>query len=87
MDGSQVMYIGPTVRGAVRHGDTFLGGIPRRLEKLAEAMPAIRSLIVPISGAVEAAKESGEEGSARAIAYDRALKITEAEVKEIVEGE
>lgn len=87
MDESQVMYIGPTVRGVARHGDTFSGGVPDRLEKLAKAMPIIRDLIVPISGIVEAIKESNEEGAALAVAYDRALKITESEVKKIMEGE
>ena len=75
---------GRTVRGAVKHGDVFSGGIPRRLGKLAEALPMIGHLIVPVPGIVEAMKESGEEGSVRAIAYDRAMKITESEVKEIM---
>ena len=61
----QIMYIGPTIRGAAKHGDVFSGGLPRRLEKLARAMPMIQNLIVPVSGIVEAMKESDEEGSAR----------------------
>ena len=33
---SPVMYLGPTIRGVVKHGAVFSGGIPGRLEKLAD---------------------------------------------------
>lgn len=82
----RVMYIGPTVRGVVRHGATFSGGLPARLEKLAKGKPIVTSLIVPLSRLESAVKESNTEGAARAVAYDRVLSLSEADVKEIMEG-
>lgn len=86
MGESNVMYIGPTVRGVVKYGDTFSGGIPERLKKLAGAKPVVRNLIVPLSGITEAVKESNTEGTALAIAYDKVLSMPESETKKIMEG-
>ena len=80
------MYIGPTVRGVVRHGATFSGGIPSRLENLAATMPIMRNLIVPVSDLTDAIKRSNEEGTAVAVAYDRISELTETEIKKIMEG-
>lgn len=80
------MYIGPTVRGVVRHGATFSGGIPSRLEKLAAAMPIMRNLIVPLSEMESAMRETNTEGAARAVAYDRVLALSEEDVKKLMEG-
>lgn len=82
----RVMYIGPTVRGVVRHGAAYSGGLPRRLEKLAAAKPIVRNLIVPLSGIESAIRESNTEGAALAVAYDRVAALTEADVKKIMEG-
>lgn len=84
--GEKVMYIGPTVRGVVRHGATFSGGLPKPLNKLAERKPIIKNLIVPLSRLESAVKESNTEGAALAVAYDRVLALSEADVKEIMEG-
>lgn len=84
--GERVMYIGPTVRGVVRHGATFSGGLPAQLNKLAERKPIIKNLIVPLSRLESAVKESNTEGAALAVAYDRILALSEADVKEIMEG-
>ena len=80
------MYIGPTVRGVVRHGATFSGGVPSRLEKLAAAMPIMRNLIVPLSTLESAIKETNTEGAARAVAYDRVLALSQEDVKKLMEG-
>lgn len=80
------MYIGPTVRGVVRHGTTFSGGIPSRLKNLAEAMPIMRNLIVPLSMLESAITESNTEGAARAVAYDRVLALSQEDVKKLMEG-
>ena len=82
----KVMYIGPTIRGVVRHGAAFSGGIPGRLEKLAEKKPVIKNLIVPLSGLESAVRESNTEGTALAVAYDRILALSEADVKKLMEG-
>ena len=35
---TNTMYIGPSVRGVVKHGAAFSGGLPARLERLADAI-------------------------------------------------
>ena len=56
------------------------------LNKLAERNPIIKNLIVPLSRLEIAVKESNTEGAALAVAYDRILALSEADVKEIMEG-
>ena len=51
---SPVMYLGPTIRGVVKYGAVFSGGIPKRLEKLARKKPIVKQLIVPLSDIVKA---------------------------------
>lgn len=80
------MYIGPTVRGVVRHGATFSSGIPSRLENLVAAMPIMRNLIVPLSTLESAITETNTEGAARAVAYDRVLALSQEDVKKLMEG-
>ena len=81
------MYIGPSVRGVVKHGTTFSGGLPARLEKLEAEKPIIKSLIVPVSDIAKAIADSNTEGTVEAVAYDRIASLTEAEIKKIMEGE
>ncbi|MCI8993167.1 MAG: hypothetical protein HFG80_10695 [Eubacterium sp.] len=83
---TNTMYIGPTVRGVVKHGAAFSGGLPARVEKLADAKPIIKNLIVPVSDLADAVRRSNEEGSAVAVAYDRISELTEAEIRKIMEG-
>ena len=83
---TNTMYIGPSVRGVVKHGAAFSGGLQARLERLADAKPIIKNLIVPVSELADAIKRSNEEGSAVAVAYDRISELTEAEIKKIMEG-
>ena len=81
------IYIGPSIRGVVRYGSAFSGGLPDKLEKLADQKPILKKLIVPVSEMGKAVKSSREEGSVIAIAYDRILALSEAEVEEILKGE
>ena len=41
---SPVMYLGPTIRGVVKYGAVFSGGIPKRLEKLAGKKPIVKQI-------------------------------------------
>ena len=83
---TNTMYIGPSIRGVVRHGAAFSGGLPGRVQKLADAKPIINNLIVPVSDLADAIKRSNEEGTAVAVAYDRISELTETEIKKIMEG-
>lgn len=84
---SPVMYLGPTIRGVVKHGAVFSGGIPGRLEKLAGKKPIINNLIVPLSGIVKAKTAIDTEGTVEAVAYDKIKALSEVEIKTIMEGE
>lgn len=83
---TNTMYIGPSIRGVVKHGAAFSGGLPARVQKLVDAKPIINNLIVPVSDLADAIKRSCEEGTAVAVAYDRISELTETEIKKIMEG-
>ena len=83
---TNTLYIGPSIRGVVKHGAAFSGGLPARVQKLADAKPIINNLIVPVSDLADAIKRSNEEGTAVAVAYDRISELTETEIKKIMEG-
>jgi hypothetical protein len=85
-ENEQVMYMGPTIRGVVKSGAVFSGGIPKDLEKLAEEKPLISNLIVPLSGIVQAKKDIGTEGTVAAVAYSRISELSETEIRKITEG-
>ncbi len=85
-ENKQVMYMGPTIRGVVRNGAVFSGGIPKSLEKMAEKKPIIKNLIVPLSEIVQVKKDVDTEGTVAAVAYNRISGMSEEEIKEITEG-
>ena len=78
---SPVMYLGPTIRGVVKYGAVFSGGIPKRKK------PIVKQLIVPLSDIVKAKTAIDTEGTVEAVAYDKIEALSEAEVKKITEGE
>lgn len=80
------IYIGPSIRGVVKYGTVFSGGLPAKVKKLAEEKPIINNLIIPVSELADAKKLSNEEGSAIAVAYDRVSKMSETEIKKITKG-
>ena len=82
----RLMYIGPTIGGVAKSGAVFSGGLPKKLEKLAEEKPVIKSLIVPLSKIVQAKKAAGTEGTVEAVACRRVSELSETEIKEITEG-
>lgn len=86
-ENKKVMYLGPTIRGVVKNGAVFEGGIPKNLEKIAGKKPIIQNLIVPLENIVDVSKNIRVEGTAEAIACDKIAEISEAEVKEFTEGE
>lgn len=86
-ENKKVMYLGPTIRGVVKNGAVFEGGIPKNLEKIAGKKPIIQNLIVPLENIVDVSKNIRVEGTAEAISFDKIAEISEAEVKELTEGE
>lgn len=83
----KVMYLGPTIRGVVKNGDVFEGGLPKRLSRVAEQKPIVKNLIVPLTEIVNVKREIEQEGTAEAIAFDKIKAIYSDEIKKITEGE
>lgn len=82
-----VMYLGPSVRGVVKSGAVFSGGIPGKLEKLTMEKPFMKCLIVPLSEIVRVKAAVAVEGTVEAVAYNRVKAISAEEIKKITEGE
>lgn len=80
------MYIGPTIRGVVKHGSVFSGGLPQKLELLSKEKPIIKNMLIPISEVANAFKLLKEEGTALSIAYEHIAELSKMELKEILEG-
>ncbi len=72
----QLIYIGPHLPGG-RLSTSFisLGGFPIYLEDIAESLPAIKDLFVPVAELSHAKKALNETGSIQQIAYSA---VTEA---------
>ena len=83
----KVMYMGPTIRGVVKSGAVFAGGIPANLEKVSKEKPIIKNLIVPLSSIVETKKALDTEGTVESVAYDAISSIPDNEIQQILKGE
>lgn len=64
-----LMYLGPTIRGVVKHGAIFTGKIPGTLDEFRKKKPIINNLIVPLSELLEAKKALSEEGTIEHVAF------------------
>ena len=71
---SVMIYLGPTIRGVVKHGAAFRSGLPRQLEDYCGKNPIIKNLIVPTSEITETMKAVSVEGTVENIAYRRLSK-------------
>lgn len=66
-----VVYIGPSIKNVVVTGTIYTNGLPEAVKKEMERQPALKSLLVPISGLAEAQKELNIPGSAMATIYKK----------------
>ena len=73
-ENKKVMYLGPTIRGVVKNGAVFEGGIPKNLEKIAGKKPIIQNLIVPLENIVDVSKNIRVEGTSPSIKSQRSAK-------------
>ena len=71
---SVMIYLGPTIRGVVKHGASFRSGFPRQLEDYCEKNPIIKNLIVPVSEITETTKAVSVEGTVENIAFRKLSK-------------
>lgn len=59
------VYCGPAIPGIVKQFDVFTDGLPVRLTQLADEIPAVGALIVPVKDLAEMRIELQKQGSAK----------------------
>lgn len=65
-----LMYLGPTITGVVRHSTIFKNGVlPQKLNECVEEFPAMKRLLVAMGDIPKATKEIVKEQSALATIY------------------
>ena len=83
-----VMYLGPSIRGVVKYGAVFRGGIPKNLEKITKRKALMSYLIAPVDQIVERKKQIDTEGTVEFMAYDIIAQLKQNEIQNILkEGE
>lgn len=72
---SNLMYLGPTITGVVRHSTIFKNGVlPKKLTECVEQFPAMKKLIVSMEDIPAVTKELNKEQSALGTIYSQATK-------------
>lgn len=65
-----LMYLGPTITGVVRHSTVFKEGIlPKKVKECIEQLPMMEKLFVPLDGISKATKELKKEQSVLGTIY------------------
>lgn len=75
----QRMYMGPGIPGVVKSKTVFIGELPKELTALAEKLPEIHNLVIPIEKITDATKSLCEPGSVENVSYNKILKYLEGE--------
>lgn len=68
-----VMYIGPSIKGVATRNTIFNNGLPKALEKAAEKMPILHSLLIPVEKLPEARRKMTERNSSIRTCYEQVL--------------
>lgn len=72
---SNLMYLGPTITGVVRHSTIFKNGVlPQKVNECVEQFPAMKKLFVTAEGIPAAVKELKKEQSALGTIYSQVSK-------------
>ena len=70
-----LMYLGPTIVGVVRHSTIFKNGVlPQKLNKCVEEFPAMKKLFVSMEELPTATKELNKDQSALGTIYSQVNK-------------
>lgn len=70
-----LMYLGPTITGVVRHSTVFKGGVlPQKVNECVEQFPIMNKLFVVMEELPAAARELGKEQSALKAIYFQVAK-------------
>ena len=79
----QRMYIGPTIPGVVKNSTVFIGDLPKAITGLAEEVPSINNLVIPIDRITEAKKALSQQGSVEDVSYDRITAYLKGEKEHV----
>ena len=72
---SNLMYLGPTITGVVRHSTIFKNGVlPKKLNECVEQFPAMKMLLVSMEEIPAVTKELNKEQSALGTIYAQVAK-------------
>ena len=72
---SNLMYLGPTITGVVRHSTIFKNGVlPKKLNECVEQFPAMKKLLVSMEEIPAVTKELNKEQSALGTIYAQVAK-------------
>lgn len=76
-DGTgNVMYLGPTIEGIVRHGTVFKDGIlPEKAQECIKELPSLRRLFVSVDRMPEAVRELRTKSALAAVYEHTAIKF------------
>lgn len=69
-----LVYCGPTIKGIVKQYTSFTDNIPDALAEKAQAVPAIRALIVPLGALAQTRLALGNHGSPESIIFSTIQK-------------
>ncbi|MCM1189804.1 MAG: hypothetical protein NC541_10980 [bacterium] len=69
---ADVMYLGPTIAGEVRHSTVYKGGVlPEKARKCIEEMPMMERLFVPLGETPGAIRELNQTDSVLQVVYTK----------------
>lgn len=70
-----LMYLGPTITGVVRHSTVFKDGVlPQKVNECVEQLPIMKKLFVTMEELPKASKELKKEQSALKTIYSQVAK-------------
>ena len=70
-----LMYLGPTITGVVRHSTIFKNGVlPVKVKECVDAFPVMNKLFIPMAEIPAAVKELKKEQSALGTIYSQTSK-------------
>lgn len=72
---ANLMYLGPTIIGVIRHSTIFKNGVlSEKVKECVEQFPMMKKLFIPIEELPQAVKELSKEQSALGTIYSQTAK-------------
>ena len=64
-----LMYLGPSITGVIRHAEVYAGGIPEAAKACVSQLPVMERLFVSLDGIADAERELRKKESALGAIY------------------